>query len=103
MQEKKNPITKTIDEYEKISRKIYNLKIRQSEMGAKLVDHFQTQDVKNHKSEQGTISLGVRKSWKYTPSLVACEDALKKSKLAEQAEGLATVKETPYISYKMAK
>ena len=103
MQKKDKTINDWIREYEILSSKEHNIKIRKSALADKILEYWQDNDVQNHKSEVGTLAMGTRKTWVFSPRVKELEGEIKEQKKHEQENGIAEAKETLYLTYKMVR
>ena len=110
-----------VKEYIEVKSKIKALTAQAKEMESGVVSTIKEAEGKTVKSELGVLSIVVRKSWTYSPTLVDSEkavgiryeDAIKehkedyeldmeavgKKKIIEEADGTATVKETEGLRF----
>ena len=74
--------------------------MRLADIGLKIIEDFKQNDKKSHTSESGTLTLAIRRSWKYSDELNAQAKALKEKKRDEEADGIAEVKEKEHLTFK---
>ncbi len=93
-----------IEEYARLKQEEKAVALRLEELKPQVFETLESTGLdREHPIELssiGTFSLGVRRTWKYTPEVLKAEAILKAKKKEEEQLGTAEYVENPYLIFK---
>jgi len=92
--------TELFEKYAVVKTKIKQLQKEADLIAVQVQDEMIQNDVKTHKTDLGSFTIGYRKTWKYSDAIKEMSDSLKIAQIDEQEEGIAEVSEKPFLTYK---
>jgi hypothetical protein len=92
-----------LQEYAKIKQEIKLLESKAEELNPKVLEVMRGAEVEEIEiGEIGKLSLGSRRTWKYSQKLQEKEKELKAEKKVEEQTGLADYQEKHYVIFKVS-
>ena len=89
--------------YMKLKIQIKGLEEEAKELVPEIIDSMQSDDLDKINSPMGSLSLSIRKMYKFSDKVVDAEKNIKKLKSEEIAEGTASVEEFPMLKFTVKK
>lgn len=90
----------TIDEYAEVKSKIKELEAKADLLNPEVLEIMRTKDVEEIVLETGKLTLGARRTWKYSSDIQSAEKFLKEKKKIEEQTGKADYEEKKYLIFK---
>lgn len=95
-----NKIQTLAEQLANAAEEIKGLKIKEEAIKGLLMAEMLKEGVTKEKYDFGTVSVGHRRSFTYSPAIKKLEDKVKMKKVEEERQGVAVEKVTEYVTFR---